>query len=187
MTTRRLALLTCSMLAALAGASGCRSSGGDAASGAAGAAGAPAATHAPDAPGKPPPPAEESLRAPVVLSLTEGPPAGGVIEVTAILDVAGPLSYPISLKLELPRDAKLAGGQAEETLQVTQAGRVTRSYKVQSAQPFAPDNPLRVVMHGQSATGGVHAVKQLPAKAEPGAPPPRIVPPTGKPVVLPPG
>ena len=136
------------------------------------------------APPPPPPPGGTEAQAPVVVTLQQGNvnAATGETDVLVYIDVSQPISYPATLTVTPPPGGQLTSGAAQETLQLSQQGRLQRAYRVRSTAPLGPNNAVHVVLHGDGGTSGIHADRWLPPPAELRVPPHQgPTPPTGRP------
>jgi hypothetical protein len=132
----------------------------------------------------PPPRGGAESQAPVVVTLQQGNvnPQTGETDVLAFFDVSQPIGYPVTVTVTPPPGGQLTSGLPQETLQLSQPGRLQRVYRVRSAQPLGPQNAVHLVLHGDGAGVGVHADRWLPPPAEMRvAPPSGPTPPGGRP------
>jgi hypothetical protein len=121
-------------------------------------------------------PEQTSMRAPVRLSVEPGAKnaATGDVDVLVHIDVAEPLSYPVSIDASPGGASSLAAGAPSETVRLDRPGRLTRVYRVSGAAALSPTAPFRVVVQGRTSDNsmGFYAKKQFPPEPE-AAPPPR--------------
>lgn len=134
-----------------------------------------------------PPGGGEMARGPMGVSLDQvSVTPEGDHELVLTLDVNSPPAFPVQLTATAPSGAQLVAGQAQETLTLTQPGRVTRSFRVRG--PLSAQSPFRVVVHGQAPdrSSGLHADKVYPAAVAVAPPVPNKPPPGGRPPMAPP-
>lgn len=135
-----------------------------------------------------PAPTGENARFPVQVTLDAVGPASaaGEQDVQLVLDVNLPPAFPLLVTVTPPGGAQLVSGQPQETLTISQKGRITRVFRVKGT--LTPQAPLLVVVHGEAAdrSSGIHADKKFPVAApgpgpQLGPPPPGGRPPSGPP------
>lgn len=128
-------------------------------------------------------PAEQGMRAPVVLVL-RGPdpmPASGDIKVDLEVRVNEPITVPTYLQVMVPQGAQLLSGAPSETLTLAQAGTLTRSYMVRLNGPLQA--PIVAIADAKDPNGafGFHAERKFPAAAPVGVNPNMNRPPVPRP------
>lgn len=141
----------------------------------------------PTPPDPPRPTDHERANFPVIVTLEPaGAASAGETELQLTLDVNRPPSYPLSITITVPPGAQLAAGALQESLPITQPGKILRRYKVTG--PLSPQAPFRVVVHGEAPdqSSGIHADQQFPPVAAAPRPSHTPPPPGGRPPVGPP-
>ena len=148
---------------------------------------APPSTPAPAASAAPSPRDDDHERRgfPVEAALAAVSEAPGETELQLTLEVRRPLPYPLSVTVTLPGGAQLASGAAQESIPITQPGRIVRRYRVQGA--LSPQAPVQVTVHGEAPdrSSGIHADQKYPPPPAASAPPVGTPPPGGRPPVGP--
>lgn len=99
--------------------------------------------------------------------------ATGEMELRADFEAREKLPYPITITLVPPSGALIVAGNQTETMDITSAGRFTKSFKIRVQAPPTAQAPVKVVVHGVAAdkSAGLHAEPQYPAVVETGVPP----------------
>jgi hypothetical protein len=140
---------------------------------------------APKVAADPVPPVTEGVRAPLVVSFGEAHTLpSGETELPVFIDVRDALSFPLSFRATLPRDATLVEGGLDAPVDGSKPGRQSRLFRFRTSAPLAADNPFRVVVQGEAAdkSMGLRADRAYPAAA-PVVRPPSAAPraPNGRP------
>jgi glucose/arabinose dehydrogenase len=99
--------------------------------------------------------------------------ATGETELRADFDAREKLPYPITITLVPPAGALIVSGNQTETMDITSAGRFSKSFKIRVQAPLTAQAPVKVVVHGVAAdkSAGLHAEPQYPAVVETTVPP----------------
>jgi hypothetical protein len=102
--------------------------------------------------------------------IVKGPlpvPEKGSVKVTAEIVANEPISLPAKLKITVPPEAKIVSGNAEESLQVGDAGTLTRDWSLQLSGKLSA--PVVVTVDTRDASGGfgLHAERRYPPDPTP--------------------
>ena len=109
----------------------------------------------------------------VKLAVVSENSATGETELRADFDAREAIRYPLSVTLVAPDGALIVAGTPSETLNVAQAGRFSKTYKIRTQAPLSQTSFVKLVVDGQAPdkSVGLHAEPRYPAVIEAGVPP----------------
>jgi hypothetical protein len=108
------------------------------------------------------------MKAPFTMKLESVLESNGLTTINIHMNVPNAIQYPVKMTVALPKTMKVVDGVTEADLDLKTAGRFTKTLVIKTDKPLSLENPIKVLIAGQSPNGavGFRAEKQLPAKPE---------------------